>query len=167
MDSMNLSPEEFYYGLKEIKKIIDFLPEIEKSVISLKSSASINNIDSHDIENLNGILFNDISELYTRLEKIKSIMIMMDSRIYDLYNKLDKNNIIINDDILENEEDNLDRLKLGSGDAICDKSDDTSSILDILKTKDGVNLVLDSLKNTNDERSYTHSDVTSILNKEM
>lgn len=192
MDNLMINPEEFLEGYKKIKKAIEMQTEINKKLEKVVSSGTMLDIDLKNITYIIERVYEKLDELYLRLEKTKDIMIDMDYKIAYLYSKmfdvnyleetseekLDelKNNnsntgavkSLDAESIIANNENALDKLKTKNGNIICDKFSNTGSILEILKTEKGVNLVLDGLKNNNGNVNGIKSlNTTSILYKEM
>lgn len=192
MDNLMINPEEFLEGYKKIKKAIDMKAEINQKLEKAVSSGAILDVDLTNITYIIERVYEKLDELYLRLEKTKDIMIDMDYKIAYLYSKMfDVNYLEENSEekldklknnnsntgavksldaesIIANNENALDKLKTKNGNIICDKSSNTGSILEILKTEKGVNLVLDGLKNNNGNVDGIKSlNTTSILYKEI
>ena len=183
MDSISIVPEEFQEGINKIILSIDCLNTIFIKLQEIERLSNELGFDISRVKRETRNISSEINGLFYKLNVIKAIMMKMDPNI-DYYFKNYKNNINEIDE-LKNKDNNsgadksldadsilknntaLDELKTSNGRIESDKSTNTGSILDILKTKEGVNLVLDNLKNTGDDGSIKSMNTTSILNKEM
>lgn len=183
MDNISLIPEKFYQGVDNVKSICELEMEITNRINKLNSIAKEVNIDITPVKREIDSLFIDARVLYSKLIAIKNIVMNIDSNANysykkdDYVNDLDKlkntnNNTGANKSLdaesaLQGKEKLLDKLKTSNGNVDADKSLNTTSILDTLKTKEGVNLVLDSLKDSGSSGADKSLNVVSILNKEM
>ena len=174
-DNMSLNLEDYQIGMKIVRSSISYMSEISEKLNDVETLSNELGVSTSNIKNNSIFICSDLRELYDRLNKIKKIMLDISPNYIDVsksdylkgQNSDSGADISLDAGSLLDKETALDRLKTMNGDANCDKSSNTRSILDMLKTEDGVNLVLDSLKNSGDDGSIKSLNANSILNREM
>ena len=163
MNNLYITIDEYFEGLKKIKQIINYKEDLNTKLQKCIEISKELDIDLTSISYIINRVYERIYLLDRKLDQIKSILIKIDPSILELYEN-DSKNIYIE----ETEEQKLDKLKNTNSDTGANKTLDTTSILEMLKTKKGVNLLLDTLKTSNGSvNSVTSLNTVSILNKEM
>lgn len=163
MNNLYITIDEYFEGLKKIKQIINYKEDLNTKLQKCIEISKELDIDLTSISYIINRVYERIYLLDRKLDQIKNILIKIDPSILELYEN-DSKNIYIE----ETEEQKLDKLKNTNSDTGANKTLDTTSILEMLKTKKGVNLLLDTLKTSNGSvNSVTSLNTVSILNKEM
>lgn len=197
MDNIIIVPEEYQTGLNNISEAINCLNDILTKLRNIESISSELGISIFEIESKTKIIDDELKELYSKLNSVNNEVVDLDSSASKLFGIADRSTSTNNKEETDEEKlDRLkgsnkatgalissnilnilgelknpskvskliDGIKLLNGNSNCNKSSNTSGIMN---TNEGVNLILDSIKNTGEDGSNVSMNAVSILNKEM
>lgn len=169
MDNLELLPEEFYSGYTRIRSTVDYINDISSRLNSIKYEAEELNIDLTDIISKTNRIETNLTETLLMIERIKNIMINIDSNIAYLFEQKELDNILNGFEYFEEDtlESDLDKLKNKNDNTGADKTLNGSSVLDVLRNKNGINSILDKIKtlngNTGGEKSLNTNSMLDSL----
>lgn len=151
-DSVILNTEEFYDSINDVKLAIDKVEEIGDEISTIEKLAYGTKIDISQIKSINNAIRGDLYKIYPSLSKTKT-------KISDLETIIDRMKLKDSSEVNRR----LDALKGLNPDVGGVRVEDTSSLLDLLRNKIGVNLIMDIIKTRGNTGCVKSLDAVSAL----